>query len=77
VKMIKGEEIKEIPVRKTEVQGRGETPVRMIERTERGWNRLEKKEDLKAETEERTGTDPEVMRGREKNIEKREDEGRK
>ena len=65
-----GEQGKEgIPVKMTGEQGRGGTRVKMKERTERGW----KKEGPEVETEEKTGTDPEVMTGKKKVTERTED----
>merc|ERR1719508_306271 len=72
--MRRGREQEEIPVKKKETQEKGKILAKMIEEEGRGWIRAEMKgEDQEVGTEEKRGTDPEVMKGKEKITEERED----
>merc|ERR1712096_250202 len=82
---IEGEIETEIEAGKKETRGgpgagmrrgreKGEILAKMIEEERRGWIRAEMKgEDLEVGTEEKRGTDPEVMKGKEKITEEIED----
>merc|ERR1719482_2063902 len=72
--MRRGREQEEIPVKKKETPEKGEIQAKMIEEEGRGWIRVEMKgEDLEVGTEEKRGTDPEVMKEKEKITEEIED----
>merc|ERR1719482_1157302 len=72
--MRRGRDQEEIPVKKKETQEKGEILAKMIEEEGRGWIRAEMKgEDQEVGTKEKRGTDPEVMKGKEKITEEIED----